>query len=731
MSRKLKFPNSRHQTQSGLDTFAKNILYRICEDKDLTLAADELELKVYSARSEHTGWFSNLVNTFQAEVLLESDKWEAYCAPFSAGLAEIRTVAKMNLIVLLVVEDSKDGKAAAKLNYESLKKDLTGTRQYFTSSALRLAALEDFFVARGFIDPLDDRTQESPSISSSPRPFFSVVRWGEEDIPCSQVTEVNDDTDMIGLFKSMSLFKKSRDCSDVKWCISVLEDHIENERMRNALSAGEDSPPIRDCPIVCELLDRFRCLDGRVRTNAMCRDFLTLKYLPVYEEAFNCAFLPCKKLPGRYCLFDDGTVPRTSTVNVGFALVEDRVTSVFVINVPASADCANLAILYEGAQAALTSAQRDTADLHLWWDVYMKSQKYLNTVSSHWLPIWEAGKLRLPTYNDVKYVSSLMSGGRVVTPETITSFCAIIESLANMGKFDLGINIAMRIAGRIAYATPDYWYWRTVLFRKGLQYNEALFSIHQALKSGSGGRNTRMLHLANQEKDFIVWLERNEVRLPTMSYLTEEYKYSDSLDYFADELVRSDATEFYDVLSIDGGGVRGIIPALILAEVERRAGIPLYRLFHLNIGTSTGSLIAAALLLPRGHCDRPLTAGEITRMYVGDTIGRVFERTWHIYGFLGPKYTNGRVKVFGDIFGPTTVMSTCLSDLAIVAAEPTPVRARVFCKRSDPRTCVVDALTASSAAPTFFSSHMIGGKEYVDGVIVANNPGIEGYREAI
>jgi patatin-like phospholipase/acyl hydrolase len=52
------------------------------------------------------------------------------------------------------------------------------------------------------------------------------------------------------------------------------------------------------------------------------------------------------------------------------------------------------------------------------------------------------------------------------------------------------------------------------------------------------------------------------------------------------------------VLSIDGGGIRGIIPAVILVEVEARLrkrgkDAPLHRYFHLIGGTSTGGTIAA------------------------------------------------------------------------------------------------------------------------------------------
>jgi uncharacterized protein len=46
------------------------------------------------------------------------------------------------------------------------------------------------------------------------------------------------------------------------------------------------------------------------------------------------------------------------------------------------------------------------------------------------------------------------------------------------------------------------------------------------------------------------------------------------------------------ILSIDGGGIRGIIPAMVLAWLERHTGKPAASLFDLIAGTSTGGILA-------------------------------------------------------------------------------------------------------------------------------------------
>jgi patatin-like phospholipase/acyl hydrolase len=52
------------------------------------------------------------------------------------------------------------------------------------------------------------------------------------------------------------------------------------------------------------------------------------------------------------------------------------------------------------------------------------------------------------------------------------------------------------------------------------------------------------------------------------------------------------------VLAIDGGGIRGLIPALVLAEFEARSGRRAFELFDLIAGTSTGGIIAGAVCAP-------------------------------------------------------------------------------------------------------------------------------------
>ena len=63
------------------------------------------------------------------------------------------------------------------------------------------------------------------------------------------------------------------------------------------------------------------------------------------------------------------------------------------------------------------------------------------------------------------------------------------------------------------------------------------------------------------------------------------------------------------VLCIDGGGIRGLIPALVLEEIERRIGRRIGELVDLVAGTSTGGILACGLTRA-GADGRPLYSAQ-------------------------------------------------------------------------------------------------------------------------
>jgi len=81
----------------------------------------------------------------------------------------------------------------------------------------------------------------------------------------------------------------------------------------------------------------------------------------------------------------------------------------------------------------------------------------------------------------------------------------------------------------------------------------------------------------------------------------------------------------YRILSIDGGGIRGLIPALLLAELEKQARRPIAELFDLIVGTSTGGIIALGLTAPGPDGYPRNTAQDLADLYLQQR-SRIFHR---------------------------------------------------------------------------------------------------------
>jgi patatin-like phospholipase/acyl hydrolase len=181
------------------------------------------------------------------------------------------------------------------------------------------------------------------------------------------------------------------------------------------------------------------------------------------------------------------------------------------------------------------------------------------------------------------------------------------------------------------------------------------------------------------------------------------------------------------VLAIDGGGIRGLIPARVLAELERRCNRRAGELFDLIAGTSTGAIIACALARPE-----PLAAERIAELYERDG-PRIFDRSLlkrirSAEGYLDERYeSDGLVDVLRSHLG--TVRLRDARPPLLLTAYDIERRSAVFLRSTDDAS-MVDAAHASSAAPTYFEPVRVDGATLIDGGVFATNPAMCGYAEA-
>jgi len=178
------------------------------------------------------------------------------------------------------------------------------------------------------------------------------------------------------------------------------------------------------------------------------------------------------------------------------------------------------------------------------------------------------------------------------------------------------------------------------------------------------------------------------------------------------------------VLVIDGGGIKGVVPASFLAQVEESIPGSLAAYFDLIVGTSTGGIIALALGLG-------LTGGEILAFYEkhGPKIFCGNRRFRALRRWFRAKYDAQPLRyALEDVFGQRR-LGESTKRLVIPSFNVDTGEVHVWKTSHDPRferdykSLVVDVALSTAAAPTYFPTHRLdSGTPLIDGGMWANNP---------
>lgn len=200
------------------------------------------------------------------------------------------------------------------------------------------------------------------------------------------------------------------------------------------------------------------------------------------------------------------------------------------------------------------------------------------------------------------------------------------------------------------------------------------------------------------------------------------------------------------ILSIDGGGIRGLIPTVVLTEIERRTGRRIADLFDLIAGTSTGGLLACALTAPSAEAPSipRFAAADLSDLY--ETEGpnifsrSLLKRITSVEGLLDERYEDTGLDRALRTYLQDTRLSEALTPI-LVTAYDIEARAAFFFRSAravgDPASdfSMVDVARATSAAPTYFEpvgvTDAAGARRYplVDGGVFAINPAMCAYAD--
>lgn len=196
------------------------------------------------------------------------------------------------------------------------------------------------------------------------------------------------------------------------------------------------------------------------------------------------------------------------------------------------------------------------------------------------------------------------------------------------------------------------------------------------------------------------------------------------------------------ILSIDGGGTRGLMPAAILNQIENETGKPVTEFFDVIVGSATGGIIATALAAG-------LPTGEIMDIYLNQASyilpSNFFRRLWNPVNLFAPKYPNNNLKqlledkfgcgqTLGDVYGKygeNTIFLIASLDLSpeLMAGETPAFKIKIY--NSALPEChtenLVDIGLRTSAAAVNLPIY----QHYGEGGNYANDPALIGFSYSI
>jgi hypothetical protein len=178
------------------------------------------------------------------------------------------------------------------------------------------------------------------------------------------------------------------------------------------------------------------------------------------------------------------------------------------------------------------------------------------------------------------------------------------------------------------------------------------------------------------------------------------------------------------ILSIDGGGIKGVFPISFLAAIEQSVGGSIADYFDLIVGTSTGGIIALGLGLG-------LRAENLLEFYQ-DFGSHIFQRKWPI-GIMGwlvrAKYDGKPLRdALSAVFG-SKKLGESVKRLVVPSFNIDTGEVHVWKTAHNPRLerdylhPVVEVALSTAAAPVYFPIHVLrSGEPLIDGGVWANNP---------
>jgi patatin-like phospholipase/acyl hydrolase len=199
----------------------------------------------------------------------------------------------------------------------------------------------------------------------------------------------------------------------------------------------------------------------------------------------------------------------------------------------------------------------------------------------------------------------------------------------------------------------------------------------------------------------------------------------------------------FKILSIDGGGIRGLIPAMVLTEIEKRTGQPISQLFDLIAGTSTGGILSLGMVVPGKDGAPRYSARDSIGFYENEGPKIFRDSLWQtVKNLTDEKYPSDVIDDVLERYFGNAMLGDALTDIMITSYD---IERRIpwFFRSSraatDPEYNFPMRWVARStaAAPTYFETARVSNwdsSDYfplIDGGVFANNPTMCAYVDAL
>jgi patatin-like phospholipase/acyl hydrolase len=200
-------------------------------------------------------------------------------------------------------------------------------------------------------------------------------------------------------------------------------------------------------------------------------------------------------------------------------------------------------------------------------------------------------------------------------------------------------------------------------------------------------------------------------------------------------------------LSIDGGGIRGLIPAHLFTQIEFKTGYKMWQLADLIAGTSTGGILALGLsTMDETEQDACFAAHDLLHMYreQGDIV--FTPKPFSLGSLARAKYKERPFYQLLSSYFKDSTLSKSMTDVVVTSFDigrKKPKFFKSYAGAKDPHHDFFrrDVARATSAAPTYFKPAKIFslpdqyndrlGIDAIDGGMCANNPALCAFSEAL